>query len=162
MESFDELAAQYQPMIHKIIQTLHIYRNEDEFYQTGLIALWEASQSFNEGKGSFSNYAYSYIKGKLLTQMSRNNQHQEKQVLPEKEFWECIEDQGSSLFLENETILSYCDGLTKKEANWVIASFIEQLTNKEIAERENVSISAVKQWKSGALKKMKERTANYN
>jgi RNA polymerase sigma factor (sigma-70 family) len=161
VESFNELVAQYQPMIHKIIQSLHIYRNEDEFYQTGLIALWEASQSFNESKGSFSNYAYAYIKGKMLTQMSQNNQHQEKHVLPEMEFWECIEDQGSSLFLEKETILTYCEGLTGKEAKWVMASFIEQLTNKEIAEKENVSISAVKQWKSGALRKMKERTVNY-
>ena len=161
MESFDELVAQYQPMIHKIIQSLHIYRNKDEFYQTGLIALWEASHSFNEGKGSFSNYAYTYIKGKMLTQMSQNNKHQDKHVLPEIEFWEYIEDQESSPFLEKETILTYCEDLTGKEAKWVMASFIEQLTNKEIAERENVSISAVKQWKSGALRKMKERDANY-
>jgi RNA polymerase sigma factor (sigma-70 family) len=150
VESFDELVVQYQPMIHKIIQSLHIYRNQDEFYQTGLIALWEATQSFHEGKGSFSNYAYTYIKGKMLTQMTRNNQHQEKHVLPEKEFWECIEDQESSICLEKETIQTYCEGLTEKEAKWVIASFIEQLSNKEIADRENVSVSAVKQWKSGA------------
>ncbi|WP_313771718.1 sigma-70 family RNA polymerase sigma factor [Neobacillus niacini] len=125
----------------------------------------EASQSYNEGKGSFSNYTYSYIKGKMLTQMSRNNQHQDKHVLPEKEFWEWIEDQGSSPFLEKETILTYCEGLTEKEAKWIMASFIEQLTNMEIAERENVSISAVKQWKSGALsklRKLKEKTAKYN
>jgi RNA polymerase sigma factor (sigma-70 family) len=160
VESFDELVVQYQPMIYKIIQSLHIYRNQDEFYQTGLIGLWGATQSFNEDKGSFSNYAYTYIKGKMLTQMTQNNQHQEKQVLPEKEFWECIEDQESALFLERENILTYCEGLTGKEAKWVIASFIEQLTNKEIAERENVSLSAVKQWKSGALRKMKERAAN--
>jgi RNA polymerase sigma factor (sigma-70 family) len=162
VESFDELVVQYQPMIHKIIQSLHIYRNQDEFYQTGLIALWEATQSFHEGKGSFSNYAYAYIKGKMLTQMTRNNQHQEKQVLPEKEFWECIEDQESSLFLEKETIQTYCEGLTEKEAKWVIASFIEQRSNREIADRENVSISAVKQWKSGALRKMKEKAVNHN
>lgn len=101
----------------------------------------------------------------MLTQMSRNNQHQDKHVLPEKEFWEWIEDQGSSPFLEKETILTYCEGLTEKEAKWIMASFIEQLTNMEIAERENVSISAVKQWKSGALsklRKLKEKTAKYN
>jgi RNA polymerase sigma factor (sigma-70 family) len=162
VESFDELAVQYQPMIHKIIQSLHIYRNEDEFYQTGLIALWEAKQSFNESKGSFSNYAYAYIKGKMLTQMTRNNQHQERHVLPEAEFWECIEDQESSSFLERETILSYCESLSKKEARWVLASFMEQLTNKEIAKKENVSISAVKQWKSGALRKLREKAAEKN
>jgi RNA polymerase sigma factor (sigma-70 family) len=159
VESFDELVVQYQPMIHKIIQSLHIYRNEDEFYQTGLIALWEAKQSFNESKGRFSNYAYAYIKGKMLTQMTRNNQHQERHVFPETEFWECIKDQESPLFLEKETILSYCECLTKKEAKWVLASFVEQLTNKEIAKKENVSLSAVKQWKSGAIRKLREKIA---
>jgi RNA polymerase sigma factor (sigma-70 family) len=161
VESFEQLVEQYQPMIHKIIQSLHIYRNEDEFYQTGLIALWEAKQSFNESKGSFSNYAYAFIKGKMLTQMTRNNQHQERHVFPEAEFWECIEDQESSSFLEKETILSYCDCLTKKEAKWVLA-FVEQLTNMEIAKKENVSISAVKQWKSGAIRKLREKAAENN
>jgi RNA polymerase sigma factor (sigma-70 family) len=162
VESFDELVVQYQPMILKIISSLHIYRNQDEFYQTGLIGLWEAAQSFNKRKGSFSNYAYTYIKGKMLTQMTQNNQYQEKHVLPEKEFWERIEDQESSLFLEKETIKVYCEGLTEKEAKWAIATSINQLSIKEIAEREKVSVSAVKQWKSGAIRKLKEKVANYS
>ncbi|WP_374934005.1 sigma factor [Neobacillus driksii] len=66
MESFDELVVQYQPMIHKIIQSLHIYKDEDEFCQTGLIGLWEAAQSFDERKGCFSNYAYTYMKGENI------------------------------------------------------------------------------------------------
>ncbi|MFB3163846.1 sigma factor [Neobacillus sp. 179-J 1A1 HS] len=66
VESFDELVVQYQPMIHKIIQSLHIYKDEDEFCQTGLIGLWEAAQSFDERKGCFSNYAYTYMKGENI------------------------------------------------------------------------------------------------
>jgi RNA polymerase sigma factor (sigma-70 family) len=161
VESFDELVVQYQPMIHKIIQSLHIYRNQDEFYQTGLIALWEASQAYNEGKGRFSNYAYSYMKGKMLTQMNLDNQYLGKHVLSKKEVWENIEDQ-ESLYLEKETFQTYCDGLTEKEATWVIAFSIEHLTIKEIAEREKVSLSAVKQWRSGAIRKLKERIETLN
>ena len=161
MESFDELVVQYQPMIHKIIQSLHIYRNQDEFYQTGLIGLWEASQSYNEGKGRFSNYAYSYMKGKMLTQMNQDNQYLGKHVLSKKEAWENIEGQ-ESLYLEKETFQTYCDGLTEKEATWVIAFSIEQLTIKEIAEREKVSLSAVKQWRSGAIRKLKEKVDSLN
>ncbi|MDM5329897.1 sigma-70 family RNA polymerase sigma factor [Neobacillus sp. CF12] len=161
MESFDELVVQYQPMIHKIIQSLHIYRNQDEFYQTGLIGLWEASQSYNEGKGRFSNYAYSYMKGKMLTQMNQDNQYQGKYILSNKEAWENIEGQ-ESLYLEKETFQTYCDGLTEKETTWVIAFSIEQLTIKEIAEREKVSLSAVKQWRSGAIRKLKEKVDSLN
>lgn len=160
MESFDELVVQYKPMIHKIIQTLHIYKNEDEFYQTGLIGLWEASQSFDERKGSFSNYAYTYIKGKMLTQMSKNNQVNERLIHPKEEYWETIEGQ-ESLYLETETIKDYCNGLTEKEAKWVLAMSIGQLSIKELAEREKVSVSAVKQWKSGAIRKLKEKKSNY-
>ena len=157
MESFDELVVQYQPMIHKIIRSLNIYKNQNEFYQTGLIGLWEASLSFDERKGSFTNYAYIYVKGKMLSQLTQTNQHSEKLIHPAEEFWETIEHQESSLFLEKETIQSYCEGLTEKEAKWVIAASIDQLSIKEIAEREKVSVSAVKQWKSGAKRKLKER-----
>ncbi|NWQ41944.1 sigma-70 family RNA polymerase sigma factor [Bacillus sp. EB106-08-02-XG196] len=161
MESFDELVVQYQPMIRKIIKSLHIYKNQHEFYQTGLIALWEAAQFFDERKGSFSNYAYTSIKGKMLSEMTQNNHYKEKHILPQQEeFWERIEGQDSPLFLEKETIQSYCEGLTKKEAAWVMKSFINQLSIKEIAESEKVTVSAVKHWKLGAIRKMKEKLAN--
>jgi RNA polymerase sigma factor (sigma-70 family) len=158
VESFDELVVQYQPMIHKIMVSLHIYKNQQEFYQTGLIALWEASQSFDEQKGSFSNYAYTFIKGKMLTEMSQNNHYKERNILPQEEdFWDRMEGQESPLFLEKETIQSYCNGLTEREATWVIESYINEQSIKEIAERQRVTLSAVKQWKLGALRKLKEK-----
>ncbi|MEH6995635.1 sigma-70 family RNA polymerase sigma factor [Neobacillus drentensis] len=161
MESFDDLVIQYKPMIQKIMHSLHIYKNQQEFYQTGLIALWEASQTFDERKGTFSNYAYTSIKGKMLSEMTQNNHYKEKNILPPKEdFWERIEGQDSSLFLEKETIQTYCEGLTEKEATWVMESYINQLSIKEIAESENVTVSAVKQWKLGALRKLKVKVLN--
>ncbi|WHZ02838.1 sigma-70 family RNA polymerase sigma factor [Neobacillus sp. YX16] len=163
MESFDELVVQYQPMIQKIIRSLHIYKNKHEFYQTGLIALWEAARSFDERKGSFSNYAYTSIKGKMLSEMTQINHYKEKNILPkEEEFWEDVEGQESPLFLEKETIQTYCEGLTKKEAQWVIETFINQLSIKEIAKSEKVTVSAVKQWKLGAIKKLKGIAANHH
>jgi RNA polymerase sigma factor (sigma-70 family) len=162
VESFDELVVQYQPMIHKIIQTLHIYKNQNEFYQTGLIALWEASLSFDEKKGSFTNYAYIYMKGKMLSQLTQNNQHPDKLTYPEEEFWETIDSQELPQILEKETIQTYCEGLTEKEIKWVVASSIDQLSIKEIAEQEKVSPSAVKQWRAGAKRKLKEKIANHH
>lgn len=148
-------------MIQKIMHSLHIYKNQQEFYQTGLIALWEASQTFEERKGTFSNYAYTSIKGKMLSEMTQNNHYKEKNILPpNEEFWERIEGQDSSLFLEKETIQTYCEGLTEKEATWVMESYINQLSIKEIAESENVTVSAVKQWKLGALRKLKVKVLN--
>jgi RNA polymerase sigma factor (sigma-70 family) len=162
VESFDELVVQYRPMINKIMRSLHIYKNQNEFYQTGLIALWEASQSFDKRKGSFSNYAYTFMKGKMLSEMTQHNHYKENNILPkEEEFWEEVEGQETPHFLEKETIQTYCDGLTEKEAKWVIQSSLYQRSIKEIAESEKVTLSAVKQWKSGAIRKLKEKLTNH-
>ncbi|WP_396954597.1 sigma factor-like helix-turn-helix DNA-binding protein [Neobacillus sp.] len=53
-----------------------------------------------------------------------------------------------------ELLLSYCQGLTEKETKWVLASCLQFLSIREIAEQEQVSISAVKQWRNGARKKL--------
>ena len=161
MESFEQLAIQYEPMIHKIIQSLHIYKNQEQFYQTGLISLWEASKSFDKRKGKFCNYAYTCIKGKILLEMSCDNKLQDNTIYPKEEYWDTIEDLDSDRPLEVELLLSYCQDLTRKETKWVVSTFIDGLTIKEIAENENVTLSAVKQWRSGALRKLRgKRTIN--
>lgn len=157
MDSFEQLAKQYEPMIHKIIRTLHIYKNQKEYFHTGLVALWEAAEAFDPVKGEFSNYAYSYIKGQILNEMNRSNKREERSVFPKEEYWETIEDQNPGNPLEVEFLLSYCDTLTEKETKWVIYTCVDFLSIKEIAETENVSLSAVKQWRSGAKRKLKEQ-----
>lgn len=157
MEHFEQLVEQYTPMIHKIIHSLHLYRDQEEFYQTALIALWEADKGFNGQKGSFTNYAYTYIKGKLLHELTNHSTYEARNMYPKEEYWETIEDQGGLLPLEAEVLLSYCHGLTEKEALWLLATFRGDLSIKEIASQEKVSVSAVKQWKLGALKKLRQQ-----
>ena len=159
MDNFEELVEQYTPMIHRILQSLSIYRNKDEFQQTALIALWEAQLGFAPQKGSFTNYAYSYIKGKLLLELTQRSRYEAGNVYPNEEYWEVIEGDYSDRPLELEQLLSYCEGLSKKETKWVVAAFVEDLSVKEMAEREKVSVSAVKQWKLSALKKLRSSLA---
>ena len=161
MDNFEELVKQYTPMIHRILQSLSIYRNKDEFYQTALIGLWEAQKGFNAEKGNFTNYAFSYIKGKLLLELTKHSRYEAGNVYPKEEYWETVEGDCSELPLEVEQLLSYCDGLSEKETKWVAATFVEELSVKEIAAREGVSASAVKQWKLSALKKLRARLALY-
>lgn len=152
---FDQLLKQYHPMIRKIIYSLHIYRDVDEFYQIGLIALWDAWKWFQKEKGEFSNYAYSFIKGRMLNELNRASKRQERMVLPKEEYWELVEDSFLEQPLEEEFLLAYCPTLTEKEKKWVLFFCIESLSIKEIAEKEKVSLSAVKQWRSGALQKLR-------
>jgi RNA polymerase sigma factor (sigma-70 family) len=155
MDNFEELAEQYTPMIHRILQSLSIYRNKDEFHQTALIALWEAQMGFDPQKGSFTNYAYSYIKGRLLLELTKRSRYEAGNVYPKEEYWEAVEGDYSDIPLEVEQLLSYCEGLSEKETKWVVAAFAEDLSVKDMAAREKVSVSAVKQWKMSALKKLR-------
>ena len=155
LESFEQLAQQYKPMIHKIINSLHIYKNKEQFYQHGLIALWEASRGFDPAKGNFTNYAYTYIKGFLQQELSKENKDKERSIYPQEEFWETIEDLFSEVPLEEEILLSYCSTLTENQRKWVMYSVLCDLSIKEIAEMEKVSVSAVKNWRAGAREKIK-------
>lgn len=156
MESFEQLAEQYEPMIHKIMNTLHIYKNKEEFRQLELISLWEAQRSFHPEKGNFTGYTYTYMKGKFLTELTKMNKHKEKLAHPKEEFWEVIEDTLVERPLEEAFILSYCGDLTPNQTKWVLFTCMDGLAISEIAEKEGVSVSAVKAWRKGAREKLKK------
>ncbi|GIN22213.1 MAG TPA: RNA polymerase subunit sigma-24 [Bacillus bacterium] len=155
MEGFTELIEQYRPMIYHIIYSLNIYKNEDEFFQIALIALWEAKERFDPEKGKFSTFAYSYIKGRMMTELTRQSKVEEGTVYPDEAFWEMRKDEREQPPLQLTTLLSYCVGLTKKQENWVVYTFYLGMSMREIADEEKVSLSAVKKWRAGAIKKIR-------
>lgn len=154
MENFQETVEKYEPMIYQIMHSLHIYKNHDEFYQIGLIALWEASERFVEGKGAFSSFAYATIKGRLLTELSRAKKQEERNTYPDEQFWEYRIDPAKEP-MELATLLSYCDRLTVKQKKWVIMTFYFGMGTSEIAAIEKVSPSAVKKWRKNAMERLR-------
>lgn len=164
MESFEELATQYEPMIHKILIDLHIYKNREEFIQLGLICLWEARENFNPDKGNFTNYAYSRIKGKFQSAMSKENKYGERFIYQQDEFWDYIEDPSDEQHFEMDTILSLCRTfkLTPNQIKWVQYTLNDDLSIAEIAEKEKVSPSAVKAWRKGAKEKLRSHFKQTN
>ncbi len=153
---FDPIAEQYAPMIYKIITRLHIYKNRDEFFQTGLIALWDAYKNFDEVKGNFSSYAFSYIKGRIMTELTKARKQEERSVYPDEVYWDTIQDKHAEPQLEAEFLQSICADLTDKEMKWVLYTSINDFSVNEIAKREHVTASAVKQWRSNAKRKLKK------
>lgn len=153
-KEFIELEEQYASMIWKIIHTLNIYKHLEEFYQTGLIALWEAKCGFDEEKGSFTSYAYVFIRGKLLTELSKRRKDEDFCTYPEEEYWALIEDLSLQTPLEEDNILFYCKNLSEHQKKWVLYTALADLSIKEIAKIENVSVSAVKGWRKGAREKI--------
>jgi RNA polymerase sigma factor (sigma-70 family) len=157
LKEFNEVFAQYEPMIHKIIKTLHIYKDRDDFYQIGMTALWEAWEKHEEEKGSFTGFAYTTIRGRMLDEMKRDVKRQEVFAYPDAEFWDLVADDSLADRLASETLLTYFQPLTDNQKKWVFCTFIEMMKISEIAEREQVSPSAVKKWRNGAKSKLKTR-----
>lgn len=157
MESFEQISTQYTPMIYSIIGKLNIYHNKDEFFQLGLIAIWEAYKRFNPEKGDFTNYAYSYIKGRLQTEMTRSTKRHEREVPAVEELWEYIVDECTMIPLEEDTLLSYCrsSGLNENQTKWVLYYCLHNLGIKEIAAIEGVALSTVKNWRADARGKLR-------
>ena len=69
--TFEEQEEQYKPLILKIMNNLHIYRDHESFYQIGLIALWEASSRFDPDKSKFITFAYATIRGRLMEHLTK-------------------------------------------------------------------------------------------
>ncbi|MCM2606351.1 sigma-70 family RNA polymerase sigma factor [Rossellomorea marisflavi] len=158
MEPFELVHEQYSQMIHKIIHTLRIYKNHHDYYQTGLIALWEAYMKFEPSKGTFTSFAYSYIRGRILSELKREVQVEERGVALEEGATEAGGDDLDTLSVE--ILLSYCENLTANQKKWVIAHSLHMLSISEIADMEGVSPEAVKKWRKGAKERIRQAILN--
>jgi RNA polymerase sigma factor (sigma-70 family) len=159
MKDFSALTEEYTPMIHHIIRSLSIYKNKDEYFQVGLIALWESSGNFNKEYGKFSNYAYTVIKGKILNELKHHHKYEIRTEPFDSFILEMIEDSFSmheeAFAIDN--ILTYTEGLTLNQKRWLLQTYLENKTVTEIAEIYQVTAAAVKSWRKAALNKLRKQ-----
>ncbi|WP_050179723.1 sigma-70 family RNA polymerase sigma factor [Domibacillus robiginosus] len=155
---FEQLAKQYTPMIHRILQKLHIYKNKDEFVQVGMIALWEACERFDEAKGAFPPFAYSYIQGRIKSTLTKDAKTSDKMVLTgEPVLYEGIDPAPTP---DTVAAVHLCgDLLTGRAKDWYNLSVIEGLTNPDIARKLGVTPAAVRKWQLSAQAVLKARFA---
>jgi DNA-directed RNA polymerase len=158
-EKFEMLHEKFEPMIYHMMKKLKIYRDEKEFYQIGCIALWEASLRFNEEKGEFKSYVYSYIIGRMKAVLTKERKNQEKEnrlmtVSPQEE---TSEDDFKHL-LANSNIDSISSLLTSNQSKWLKAHCLNGKTPSQVAKDEGVSISAVKAWRRDTIAKLKKHS----
>ncbi|MGE7903892.1 sigma-70 family RNA polymerase sigma factor [Peribacillus sp. NPDC094092] len=158
MEDFSALTSEFTPMIHHIIRSLSIYKNKEEYFQIGLIALWESYGKFNEECGQFSNYAFTVIKGKILNELKHHHKY-EAHTEPFDSFILEIKDPFSihdeAFAIDN--ILTYTDGLTLNQQRWLLQTYLGNKTVTEIAEVYQVTAAAVKSWRRSALNKLRKQ-----
>jgi len=89
-------------------------------------------------------------------ELKKSHQDYERNVHLDEPFWDLVEDSDSDEPLQKEILLFYCEMLTPNQKKWLLYTVFDQLSIKEIAELEKVSLSAVKSWRSGAREKVKK------
>lgn len=154
IDSIEDVLLKFEPMVKKQILSLQVYKNQEEFFQIGLIGLWEAYQRFDPEKGPFPAFAQKTVRGKMQQHMKERSRFEQRNTTISDEMLEFIEDPKLDLPLERETILSYCEGLSEKQLTWVKYAIIENRKIREIAEIEGVDAERIKSWRREALKKM--------
>ncbi len=155
MEDFKSLVNQYNPLIHHLIRKLNIICDKDEFYQIGLIALWEASQTYNPEKGQFISYAYKSIQGKMLIQLCKATKIGGREVKKSPEYWDLLKVEEEVSFLEWYFPKDFLTSLTNNQYIW-LAEYIQfGKTITDIAYEYNTTYATVKSWKRTTLKRLK-------
>jgi len=153
-KTFEEILLQFEPMVKKQILLLQIYKNQDEFFQIGLIGLWEAYHRFDPEKGAFPAFAQTTVRGKMMRHLYSESLFDQYHTELSYEMLEYISDPFSVEPMQREMILSYCTGLSDKQLTWVMQGIFENKKPREIAEIEGVPVDRVKSWRKEALKKI--------
>lgn len=144
---------QYEKMIHYHICRLRISDPEQEFFQEGAIALWEAYESFDPAKGAFAQFANYKIRNRFIDLIRKNSNAAEKQ----KEYVERHSTiEFNSTYDQPEDYLLWRqlrDSLTPNQWKYLQLHIIEDLPLAVIAKIEGTTIDAVKSWGKQAKKK---------
>lgn len=151
--TFEEAAQLYERMIRKQLKRLCIYRNHEEFYQCGLIALWKAYEQFDEQKGAFSTYAFYTVRGYLLGKLHKERRVEERQVVLEPELAETIsaEELGS-----DSDFFQYLAPLNGRQRLIVEERLYHGKKLTAIAQEHGMTYDQVRSFYRRALKKIKE------
>lgn len=148
-----------EPVIYSIIRKLHIYKNVEDYYQTGLVSLWQAYQSFDPEKGTFMTYAYSYIRGAILTELAKDAKKEDHEWKPDDFEWGIIADRNGRSYDETVLLKEILNKLPEKLKQIAELHYIKGYQLKEIAELMNVSYTSVKNWKRELVKQLRREMA---
>ena len=173
--TFEEIVEQNERRIHYHIHRLNIRDTEQEFFQEGLVAMWNAYEKHQPDKGPFATYFNYIIRNRLIDLIRKTNREKEKQILLNIEQERLLHNGNCyrshvisypMMIAEKPITDEIFWGHVKKQLTgnqwkWVNYFIIENMSVKEIAEQEGVSMEAVKSWGKEARRKLKCGVARY-
>ncbi|WP_088104221.1 sigma-70 family RNA polymerase sigma factor [Halalkalibacter urbisdiaboli] len=153
---FEKVLETFEPLIKGQLKKLHLYQDHEEFYQVGVIALWEAYRHFDDEKGCFEAYAYQTVRGRLLTKLRRERLYSERTIFLDEQSNGQIPDVDDPCETSIMLLSPYLTQLTPREQLWVYEAVILDKKREDIAKEQGVSVSTVASWRKQALRKLRE------
>ncbi|GAQ19569.1 RNA polymerase sigma factor [Oceanobacillus picturae] len=155
--TFEDIYEQNKRRIHYHIHKLNLQDPHKEYYQEGLIAMWQAYQKYNPDKGPMATYFNYSIRHKLIDMLRKqtNDSHKLKNYL-EKQAPLLAKTTAPITYNEIPQLLNEIKSiLTEKQWKWFYHAILMEMPLKEIAEQENVNVEAVKSWAKQARRKLR-------
>ncbi|MCT1901843.1 RNA polymerase sigma factor [Oceanobacillus sojae] len=170
----EDFIEQNQRRVYYQMARLQIDEWEGDYFQEGLVAMWRAYENYNPDKGPLTTYMNFQIRNRLVDVL--------RQSIVERKYFEQLGIQfksetqsgnymdGNILPFEREgksnplaimaqtnesDFLKLTEVLTEKQKIWFNHAIVEGLSNQEIAEKEEVSLEAVKSWAKSAKRKLR-------
>lgn len=156
-ENFDEVLLQYEPMISAVIRKLSIYRDFENFRQTGRFALYQAWLRFDGTKGHFTPFAYRSIHGAMLDEMKRENRFSDVNTSVENETIELLAP--PEIFDPHSDLHDAIIALPQEDRALLIKLYVENRSQAECAADFGISVPGIKKRRARLLKKLREALA---
>lgn len=160
--TFEEVFKQNERRIYYNLHKLGIRDYYGEYYSEAMFAMWIAYKKYDRDEGPLSTYFNYAIRNRLIDLIRKKTREYEV----EKEY---IEQEAVLLIAEMNSTYTSSDTnipdeklwknvfstLTTNQRKWVYYAIILDYPVKEIAEKEDVSVEAVKSWGKEARKKLR-------
>ena len=172
--SFEDIFKENERRIHYHINRLRINDPHEEFFQEGLYALWSAYREYSPNKGPMSTYFNFIIRNRLIDLVRRDSRtiiNEERAVRHSIVKLSAGNRQTrisnatplpcpANMDVQEDTKLwqTVRSKLTERQWKWVYYYIIKRWSLKEIADKEDTTVAAVKGWRREACKKLATNT----
>ena len=155
MHSIEQLISEYEYLIKMAIYKLKIYRDFEDYLQTGRIALWQAAVDYDENKGEFGMFAYTRIRYALCRELTKSSKFNQFEVVVEDELLHFNLEQQELVHEEIERP-EWFKHLKEEEQQLIHLMFFEGHTIKAIAQAYGYQFEALKRKRSRLLLKIRQ------
>ncbi len=166
-KSYEEIYTEFFGVLyHLCLQYLHNEKIAEELVQDSFLKLWEIRETMNE-QINIRSFLYTITKNNCLNHLRNQKislKHQENMKYLEMQFnYEALEKLGN--YIQFEELRNKIDEAISKLPSEIIETFrlsrFEELSYKEIAEQQGISIKTVESRISKALRILRVELKDY-